>query len=449
MDNDRKLLVKLCQQIEKRRPEVQRIRQYWENASPLAFMSKESTDALRGTLTKLGVNLTRVVVNSHTERETVRGFRIVGEDTNSQTCADLWRDSGMIERSELVHTDRALYGTAYATVWGSKRDATRPVVMLDSPLTATVIIDPATGETLAGMRTWEDDKTRAAAVWTQDEVTTWVAPLSGDLQTSNWALVSRDLNALEKVPVVEFSRRESIDDKGTSVAADIFDLSDALAKLLTDAMVTSEDYAKPRRFATGLEIEEDEDGNVINPFGRGRNLQSEAPETKFGQLSGASVDSYTGLIATMTQLAGMLTGLPPHYLGLHGDQPANADSVKAAEAQLISRVHDELRKLARPWSEVMALMLAVADTRVSAWDMRIVTEFESPELRTPNQASDAAVKLKALGIPLRSLLKTPLEFSEAEITEIMDNYESNLDAEQARAIALEQAKKATPAVIND
>lgn len=446
MNNDLELLNRLIQDIERRRPALDRIREYWENASPLAFISKESREALRGTMSRLGVNLTRVVVNSHTERETVRGFVDGGDSKPNAALLQLWRKMGLAAKSELVHTDRALYGNSYVTVWGSIANPTRPVALLDSPSTATVLTDPGTGERLAALRVWKDDNLRRAAVWTADTLRTYQAPWQDDLSATTWTLTHEDLNALEVVPVVEFARRESIGDMGTSVAADIFDLSDALAKLLTDAMVTSEDYAKPRRFATGLEIEEDEDGNVINPFGRGRNLQSEAPETKFGQLSGASVDSYTGLIATLTQLAGMLTGLPPHYLGLHGDQPSSADAVRAAEAQLISRVHDEIRKLSGPWAEVMALAVAVqSGGTVSFWDSDISTVFESPELRTPNQAADAAVKLGSLGIPLRTLLKDPLDYSEDDVNDIM----TAVDADRAAKLALARALRTIEAVENE
>src|SRR5690625_7911867 len=95
-------------------------------------------------------------------------------------------------------------------------------------------------------------------------------------------------------------------------------------------MVSSEYYAKARRWATGLEIMEDEDGKAIDPFGRSRLLQSEDPETKFGQLPAATPQGQVELIATLTQQIGALTGLPAHYLGLHGDEPASAEGVRAA-----------------------------------------------------------------------------------------------------------------------
>src|SRR5699024_12591944 len=111
----------------------------------------------------------------------------------------------------------------------------------------------------------------------------------------------------------------------------------------------SEFYARPRRWATGMEIEEDEDGNPVDPFGEGRFLQSESPETKFGQLDSSRLDGYTELLASLTQQIGALTGLPPHYLGLHDDQPASADGIRAADAQLTARARAARRRVASEW----------------------------------------------------------------------------------------------------
>src|SRR5699024_4286520 len=112
------------------------------------------------------------------------------------------------------------------------------------------------------------------------------------------------------VPVVPFIREQSSEDvEGTSAVEDILDLTDAQAKILADAMVTSEHFARPRRWATGLEIEEDEDGNVVDPFRKESHLQSESPDTKFGQFNTADMSGYESLIATITQQIGSLTGL--------------------------------------------------------------------------------------------------------------------------------------------
>ena len=218
------------------------------------------------------------------------------------------------------------------------------------------------------------------------------------------------------MPVVPFIRHMSTDDHhGTSVAADILDLTDAQNKLMADAMVTSESYARPRRWATGLEIEEDEDGNPVDPFGRDRSLQSEDPDTRFGQFDPARLDSYADMSATITQMVGAMTGLPPHYLGLHGDQPAAAEGVRAAEAQLTSRVYSELRQLDQPWARTAALLeLAVDRDKITPTTYR--PEWSSPEIRTPGQAADAGQKLHAMGVPLASILTETLGWTPEQVT---------------------------------
>src|SRR5690606_42114994 len=99
----------------------------------------------------------------------------------------------------------------------------------------------------------------------------------------------------------------------------------------------------------------------VDPFGRDRSLQSEDPDTRFGQFDPARLDSYADMSATITQMVGATSGLTPHYLGLHGDQPAAAEGVRAAEAQLTSRVYSERRQLDQPWARTAALLELVVD----------------------------------------------------------------------------------------
>lgn len=420
-------LQQLLHTIETRRGTLDRIRQHWEGRSPAAFLSKESRDALEDRVSRLSVNFPALAVRSMADRLKLRGFRTGGAQGLDDRAGRLMRQTDLHNVAELVHTDRQLYGAAYCTVW-TTADGTRPVTLADSPFTAAAAIDPATGETTAAVRTWRTRGQAHAALFTPDTVRRYVADVAdgGDILTATtWreAVGQSVDNVLGVVPVVPFIRRaHSADYAGTSAVADILDLSDAVAKALADAMVNSEYYAKPRRWATGLEIEEDADGNPVDPFGPSRFLQSESPDTKFGQLQPAAPTGQTDLVATLTQQIGALMGLPPHYLGLHGDQPANADSVRAAEAQLVSAAYSELRQLSHPWATVGALLLAI-DSETDPDDYDVATEFESPEIKTPSQAADAAVKLRDIGVPLRNLLSHPLDYEPHEVDAIMSEHD--------------------------
>src|SRR5699024_5554631 len=116
------------------------------------------------------------------------------------------------------------------------------------------------------------------------------------------------------------------------------------------------------------------------------------------------MSGYASLIATITQQIGSLTGLPPHYLGLHGDQPANADGVRAAEAQLASAAYSDQRQLNSPWSRVAQLLSAVGNEAIDPTESNWKPVYPSPEIRTPAQAADAALKQRDIGIPLETVL---------------------------------------------
>lgn len=403
------------QRIETRASALSTLRKHWNGAPDGAFMSDTSRKALDGRLARLSINFPRLLVTSYVDRLNLTGFT----DADQRPDAAAWtrhRAAGLVARAELVHADRLMYGAAYVTVWP---EPTGPAVIVDSPFTMTTDTDPLTGAVLRAVRTWTHGGAQHALVIDAETVTRWRSDAPDLGAAGQWERVGETVpsayGADGLVPVVPFIRRVSTDDHdGTSVAADILDLTDAENKLLADAMVTSESYARPRRWATGLEIQEDEDGNVVDPFGRDRSLQSEDPDTKFGQFDPARLDSYADMSATITQMVGAMTGLPAHYLGLHGDQPAAAEGVRAAEAQLTSRVFSEMRQMDAPWSRVAGLIALAADRdRVDMPTLEPV--WASPEIRTPGQAADAAAKLSGIGVPLRSLLSKTMGWEPDEV----------------------------------
>lgn len=410
------------QQIEQQRAECVRLRRHWTGTAPAAYLSAEARANLDDRLKRLSVNFPRLVVQSRADRLALNGMQYQGQD--SPTWAEFQRAGG-VRLAELIHTDRLIFGSAYVTVWADPATSL-PTLTGDTPETMTVGRDPATNAVVWAVRRWSTPTVAHAAVYRPDRVDLWRANRDAEAAAAGaWKHVETITNPLGVVPVIPFERRESLSDPltGASVLEDVTDLTDAIAKLLSDAMVSSEFFARPRRWATGLEIEErqvldangepmtDADGDpiveVIDPFAKGRHLQSESPDTKFGQLDPSRLDGYSDLIATLTQQIGSLTGLPPHYLGLHGDQPAGAEGVRAAETQLVVAAYQEQRQLNEPWRDVAWLLDAI--TAGTAPDPRTRRDWSvlwsSPEVRTPAQAADAALKDRSIGVPLSYVLR--------------------------------------------
>lgn len=416
-------------------PVLDKLDRYWAGDQPAAFMSKKSAEALEGRLGRLAVNLPRLAVESLVERLTVTGFQVAGSDRPSEALWGVWRRQGLEDVAAQVHADALVYGRAFVTVWADS--AGRPTVSAESPRQVTVLRDPVTREVTAGLKVWVDAKKVPHGVLYGPEA---IYPLTGRgyvtdlglIPSTGWVVGDPIPNPLGVVPVVPFvNRGRTIDAEGVSEMHDVLDLADALNKLMQDVMVTAESYARPRRWATGLEVLEDEEGNVVDPFSRedGTVWQAESPDTKFGQFEQASLTGYADMIATLTQQIGALTGLPPHYLGLNGDQPPSAESIRSAEASLVARSTALQRSFGRSWALVAALVYGVQNG-TDPLAAEVTVSWADPATRTVAQSHDAALKLRDMGVPLATVLRTTLGWSQEQIDQLTKDQASGLQSVQ-------------------
>lgn len=406
-------------------PKLLQLDRYWTGTQPAAFLSPDAKEALGDRLKVLSVNFPRLAVTSLAERLQVTGFRLDGPDsTPDEALWKVWRRNGLEDAAAQAHTDALAYGRSFVVVWA---DAVgNPIVTVESPLQVAVLRDPATRQVTAALKRWIDGSTGRAVLYEADKIAVLTADGTftdiASMPATAWKVTETIDNPLGVVPVVPIvNRGRLLDVDGVSEMAGVTDLADALNKLVADMMVTSEFYARPRRWATGLEIVEDGDGNPVKPFSAALDdvWQSEAPDTKFGQFPAASLDGYANAAAMLTQQIGALTGLPPHYLGLHGDQPASADAIRSAEASLVARAYALQRSFGTAWADVARLIVAVRDGSDPA-ALDVDTVWSNPETRTPAQAADAAAKLAGIGVPLSVVLADTLGMSPAQIQRVRE-----------------------------
>ena len=372
----------------------------------MSFLSETSRKALGDRLRTLVVNFPKMAVDSLAERLRVVGFKLDGEDSPALWSA--FERAGMEDGNQVVHTEALASRRSFVIVWADS--VGRATISVESCRDVAVQRDPVTGEVLAALKRWKQDGKARCVLFLPRRITEYVStadvPEGGVIPPDGWAVSDSRPNPLGNVPVVPFvNRGRVLDAEGVSEMSPILDLTDAAAKLLSDLLVTSEYYARPKRFVTGLEVkyELDEDGEEdltkpLNPFnteGPERMYQAEDPETRFGQFDAARLDGYGDAIATLTQQIGALTGLPPHYLGLHGDQPASADAIRSAEAALVAKAYARQRMFGPSWAQVARLIIAVEG---GAAPGKVEVVWANPETRTPAQAADAASKLVAAGI---------------------------------------------------
>lgn len=368
---------------------------YYRGEQALAFLSPEARTALGQRFGRMASNLPRLAVTSLAERLRVNGF----DGDGSERLWRAWLRNDLDQESGVAHREALALGRSHVIIWGDGKGKAR--VSVESARQVAVQVDPGSRETVAAVKRWETltpagvpDQT-FAVLYEPDKITKYTGKSSSATTFSVSEVID---NPLGVVPVVTLRNSDRLLDAGVSEMADLVPLCDGLNKVVADMLVGSEFYARPRRWATGLELEEDDEGNAVNPIGEGDRLMvNEAPEGKFGSLPGADLASYEAAVRVLTSQIMAVSALPAHYVGSLTNQPASADALRASEASLTARAEARQAMFGRAWEQVGRLILAV-ENETDPDDHQIRVRWADPATRSVAQEADAAVKLHAEGI---------------------------------------------------
>lgn len=416
MVSDNKTLTKLNRRIDEERPDLDRFEQYTRGKVPLEFIAPEVREALGDRLRTLQLPWARHVIAAIEERLSVVGFRTSKDSPADAALWSIWQANNLDEGSQLAHAEALMLGRSFALVWAGTSG--NPVVTVESARQCAVLHDPATRARVAGLKRWVADEYGHAVLFEPTKVTRFKTlskvidagtDTPGSLEGAQWEQVETMPNPLGVVPLIPLVNRPSISDAyGRSELADLLPLFDALTKLQTDLMVSSEYHANPRRYASGLVLEEEQDdeGQPSGEIDRGTRFNdlpgrlwvAEDAQARFGQFPGSDLSGFLNALGMLKRDLSAVSSLPFHYIGLFGDTPSSADAIRSAEASLVALVRRKAMTLAGGWEEAMRLAHAIQVGYFAPDLASLETIWADFETRTVAQAMDAASKGVASGI---------------------------------------------------
>lgn len=415
------LMTRLLQALDEGAARRSVLEQYAAGEQPLAFLAPEARTALGTRFGRMAVNVPRLAVNALAERLRVTGFTLDGQPSPA-LWAD-WQREDLDQLAPVAHREALTLGESFVIVWADA--AGNPQVTVESAHQVAVLRDPATRDVLAAVKRWElpDARGTAAIVYEPDRITRLHSDALGAV--SGFRTVETLPNPFGIVPVVPLRNGDRLLAPAVSEFADLIPLVDAQNKILADMLVASEYTGRPRRWATGVELKEedvlDADGNPtgetrpVNPYPEGsRMMVNEAPEGRFGQLDAADLSSYEGAVRVLQAQISAVSGLPPHMLGVHGDQPASADALRASEAGLTARAEARQATFGRSWEQVARLMIATR-TGVDPRTLDVRVQWADAATRSVAQEADAVVKLFAAGLLPASYALRRLGYTDADV----------------------------------
>lgn len=419
------LLKDLLQKLDEPLGRYNQLDGYYDGNQPLAFLSPESRLALGNRFGRMASNIPRLSVTALAERLRITGF-------SEKSLWPDWIRNDMDQQSGVAHRESLLLGDSFVMVWADL--AGRPNVTIESAKQVSIQTDPGTRKITAAAKRWETDTTTEAVLFLADRIVRYRANHLG--ATLGFEVINEIPNPLGVVPVVNIRNSDRIlDDYGSSEIDDLMPLVDGLNKSLVDMMTTSEFVGRPRRWATGIELEEkqavDENGNpvldsnnepvmvAVNPIPEGnRAMISENENAKFGQLASADLAGYEASVRVLLGQIMAVSTLPAHYVGVFTDNPASADALRASEASLTARAEARQQTFGRAWEQVAKLMLAVRDGADPTQIDDIRVQWADAATRSVAQEADATVKLYQVGLLPRDFALKKLGYGDTEIAEI-------------------------------
>lgn len=430
----------------------EKLEHYFLGTQPLNFLTPEARRRCGNRLTSLHIDYPRLVLRANEERCTVEDFRLASQESYAPAW-DIWQRNNMDEQAPLGHLDAFLYGRAIVSVWAKNGKAT---MRCESPKQVWIEHDPGDTTVRYGIKRWFDKDRGYMNVVTPQKITKYRTSGKRDegmditnLPPDSWEATGESVeNRTGRVPYFPLiHRRRVLNPHGESLLTDVLPIADAMNKLATDLMSSAEAHAEPRRWATGVEIVEDEDGEVTDSFSvlKGRTWTAEDPAARIGSLPEADLSNFINAISMFQMHMAALAGLPPHYFDAAKGSLASAESIRASEASLVSQVRRAMVSFGSTWEDAMRFALELENVTITPAIEKMEVRWKDPENRTQAQAMDSAIKLQALNIPTLQIWED-LGYSKAQI-ERMKKMKETEDAQRAERAPAEVPGAAGPGAV--
>ncbi len=433
VDPESEQLIKtLGKALDNRARRVQKYEDYYNGKQRLAFATSQFRRSFGNLFGAFADNFCALIVDSVEQRLDVDGFRIGpsdkvgrGEVTPGDPDGDklawaMWQRNQLDLYSQIAHTNALIKEMSYVLIGPGDSSGDAEITIEDSSQVIVVYERGSYRNRRAGLKRWiDDDHYLNATLYTPDWIEKYRSAEPASTESTDWGTmtptwVPREVhgevwplrNLLKTVPIVPIVNRPRLDGSGQSELESVLPMQDAINKLVMDMIVASEFSAYPKRYATGIAIEIDEEtGEPAEQFSAAadRIWASENENAKFGTLEAADLSPFVSGVAMMIQHLASSTQTPYHYFLQHSGQPPSGESLRASEAGLVAKTERKQRYFGEGWEEVIRLgFLASGDTRRGA-----ITESETmwrdAEKKTESEHVDALVKLGSVGVPQEQL----------------------------------------------
>ncbi|MCC6328978.1 MAG: phage portal protein [Acidobacteria bacterium] len=402
---------------------------YYRGDHDLKFATEKFKNVFGPLFREFALNLCPAVVDALRDKLILTEFGVEdGGDTGLPEAAwKIWQANRMGKRSGEVHKEAVKNGDSYVIVWPNP--AGEVTIYPNRAATCTVIYDEETpGKVLWAAKHWRAaDKRFRLNLYYTDRIEKYISKKTpGDRieatasfydknftggntaaaanvlpDAKDFVPIDDDIpvvrNPYGVVPVFHFANNSDIGMHGQSELSGAVPIQDALNKSVLDMLVAMEFASYRQRWASGIEIEYNDDGDPIPPFTAGieKLWTTENPEAKFGDFEAANLEQFLKVKDGFRTDMACVTGTPIWYfMQAKGDFPSG-EALRKSETRFTNKVRDRQQSFGQVWEDVMAFALMIEN---KGKGVRLFAGWEDPSPLSEKEELENLMIKKDLGI---------------------------------------------------
>jgi len=414
-----------------------RFGRYYNGDHDLAFATEKFANTFGALFREFALNLCPAVCDAIRDKLKVEGFSVSsstvrerssgagGALTDVRAADTIWRRNRMDARAGEVHKEALTNGDAYVIVWPDTEG--RAAIFPNAASSITVEYD----EELPGKIVWAAKFWRTADKHTRlnlfypDRIERYITKKPGEgvlpdvthfvrVQSLKSKVQSDESSTIQKpkseiqnpfgvVPVFHFANNASIGALGRSELEDVIPIQDGMNKSVLDMLVAMEFCSYRQRWAAGIEIQYDAEGNPQAPFRAGVDhlwITSNA-DARFGDFDTANLDQFLKVKDGFRIDMASVTGTPLYYLLPHGRGFASGEALRKAESRFLAKVHDRQTTFGQILADVMQFALRIE----GRGEVSISTRWEDAARLTEKEELENLLLKKQIGLSTEQVLK--------------------------------------------
>lgn len=407
------------------RTSIDRWDDYYRGKLNLALASEKWRSEFASRFPHYSANFMATVVDKHRERLQVQGIRY-GDATEADDDAwGWWQDNRLDAESVKLFREALTKGSSYLLIWPNEAGEPEASLETANEMVVETVPGKAWQRRAALKRFVDDEGYLRAELYLPDGIYKFRSK-QRDLEFSStrWTAFARwdrlepageewpIRNPIGVVPVVPFIHRPDATNEGTSKIEAVASNQDAINKFRVDAFVAAEFASFRQRWAIGIDIPVDPTtGQPVESFRASVDRlwtipppdpqeypDGKFPPVQFGEFDITPLAPFYEAIAGELWMVATNGPVPHHYLQRQSGQPPSGDSLRTAEAPLVSAVGDSILEWSEPLEESFRLQFAFRnDERANQRQREMI--WRDPEIQQEGEHIDALLKMRALGVP--------------------------------------------------